>query len=57
MFKDWDNIYRNIREEKLSKGVAKISPADTRDLHKSNVINQVQKEHKTTRSMSSIFIN
>jgi hypothetical protein len=53
LFEEWDNIYRQIRREKLSKGIAKISPADTRDLHKSNVINQIQKEHKTVRSMSS----
>ena len=53
LFKEWDNIYRQIRREKLSKGIAKISPADTRELHKSNVINHIQKEHKTVRSMSS----
>ena len=55
LFKEWDSIYRKIRKEKLSKGIAKISPTDTRDLHKSNVINQVQKEHKTARSMPAIF--
>ena len=54
LFKEWDNIYRQIRREKLSKGIAKVSPADTRDLHKSNVINQVQKEHQTVRSMSAV---
>ena len=53
LFKEWDNIYRQIRKEKLSKDIVKVSPADTRDLHKSNVINQVQKEHQTVRSMSS----
>jgi len=53
LFKEWDNIFRQIRREKLSKGIAKISPEDTRDLHKSNVINQVQKEHKTVRNMSA----
>ncbi len=53
LFKEWDNIYRQIRREKLLKGIAKVSPADTRDLHKSNVINQVQKEHKTVRNMSA----
>jgi len=52
LFKEWDNIYRQIRREKLSKGIAKASSADTRELHKSNVINQVQKEHKTVKSMS-----
>jgi len=53
IFKEWDNIYRQIRREKLSKGITKVNPADTRVLHKSNVINQVQKEHKTVRSMST----
>ena len=53
LFKKWDYIYRQIRKEKLSKGIAKVSPADTRDLHKSNVINQVQKDHKTARSIST----
>ena len=53
LFEEWDNIYRQIRRVKLSKGIAKVSPADTRDLHKNNVINQVQKEHKTVRRMSS----
>ena len=54
LFKEWDNIYRQIRKEKLSKGITKVSPADTRDLYKSNVINQIQKEHKTARNMSAI---
>ena len=55
LFKEWDYIYREIRKEKLSKGIVKISPADTRDLHKSNVINQIQKYHKTTKTMSNKF--
>ena len=55
LFREWDNIYKHIRKEKLSKGVAKVSPEDTRDLHKNNVINKVQKEHKTVRSMSANF--
>ena len=53
MFDEWDNIYRQIRKEKLLKGIVKVSPADTRDLHKSNIINQVQKDHKTARSIST----
>ena len=53
LFEKWDNIYRHIRKEKLSKGIVKVSPADTRDLHKSNIINQVQKDHKTARSIST----
>jgi radical SAM superfamily enzyme YgiQ (UPF0313 family) len=55
LFREWDNIYKHIRKEKLSKGVVKVSPEDTRDLHKNNVINKVQKEHKTARSMSANF--
>jgi len=51
LFKEWDNIYRQIRKEKLSKGVVKVSPADTRDLHKSNIINQINKDHKTVKSI------
>ena len=53
LFEEWDNIYRQIRKEKLSKDIVKVSPADTRDLHKSNIINQVQKDHKTARSIST----
>ena len=53
LFEEWDNIYRQIRKEKLSKDIVKVSPADTRDLHKSNIINQVQKDHKTARSIPS----
>jgi len=53
LFEEWDNIYRQVRKEKLSKGIIKVSSADTRDLHKSNVINQVQKDHKTVRSIST----
>ena len=53
MFEEWDNIYRQIRKEKLSKNIVKVSPADTRDLHKSNIIDQVQKDHNTARSIST----
>jgi radical SAM superfamily enzyme YgiQ (UPF0313 family) len=51
LFEEWDNIYRQIRKEKLLKDIVKVSPEDTRDLHKSNIINQVQKDHKTARSI------
>ena len=49
LFKNWDNIYRKIRTEKLSKGIAKVSPADTRELHLHNVIDQVKKDHNTSK--------
>lgn len=54
LFKDWDNIYRQIRKEKLLNGIVKASPTDTRELHRGNVINQVQKDHQTARSISAI---
>ena len=41
------------KKEKLSKSIVKVSPADIRDLYKSNIINQVQKDHKTARSIST----
>ena len=51
LFEEWDNIYRKIRKEKLSKEIIKASPTDTRDLHKSNIINQIDKDHKTVKSI------
>ena len=49
LFKSWDNVYRQIRKEKISKGISKISPSDTRDLYKTNVITQVTKSHKYSK--------
>ena len=49
LFKNWDSIYRKIRSEKLSKGIVKISPVDTRELHLHNVIDQVKKDHHTSK--------
>ncbi len=49
LFKNWDNIYKKIRSEKLSKGIVKISPADTRELHLHNVIDHVKKDHNTSK--------
>ena len=43
------------KKEKLSKSIVKVSPADIRDLYKSNIINQVQKDHKTSRNISTTF--
>jgi len=51
LFKNWDNIYKKIRSEKLSKGIVKISPQDTRELHLHNVIDQVKRDHDTSKVM------
>ena len=54
LFKNWDDIYRNIRKEKLLKGLVTISPADTRELYLGNVVEQVLKDHNTTRTIGKI---
>ena len=56
LVKEWDNIYRQIRNEKLSKGIEEISPTDTRDLYKINVINRVKKEHETTWRVNGVEV-
>ena len=56
LIKEWDNIYRQIRNEKLSKGIDEISPIDTRDLYKVNVINRVKKEHETTWMVNGVKV-
>jgi uncharacterized protein YbaP (TraB family) len=56
LIKEWDNIYRQIRNEKLSKGIDEISPIDTRNLYKVNVINRVKKEHETTWMVNGVKV-
>ena len=57
LFKNWDKIYANVRKEKLLKDVVKISLSDTRELHKNNVIYQIEKEHNTAKIISTIKSN
>jgi len=56
LFKEWDNIYRQIRSEKLSKGFDEISPSDTSELYKINVMNRLQRDHKTTWRVNGIEV-
>ena len=56
LFKEWDNIYRQIRSEKISKGLDEISPSDTSVLYKINVMNRLQRDHKTTWKIKGIEV-
>ena len=56
MFKEWDNIYRKIRTEKIEKGLDEISPSDTSGLYKINVMNRLQRDHKTTWKVNGIEV-
>ncbi|MSO92263.1 MAG: B12-binding domain-containing radical SAM protein [Rhodospirillales bacterium] len=52
MFREWDAIYRSIRKHNLAVGAAKISPADTTELHRGNVIDVIRLNHETPRQMT-----
>jgi radical SAM superfamily enzyme YgiQ (UPF0313 family) len=56
LFKEWDNIYRQIRSEKLSKGLDEISPSDTSELYKINVMNRLKRDHETTWKVNGIEV-
>ena len=45
LFADWDQIYRTIRRQKVAAGTVLKPPAETTDLHKTNVIKVVRHEH------------
>jgi len=47
MFARWDDIYRQIREEKRRQGTLIPAPADTTQIHKGNVIDLLRKGHET----------
>ena len=49
LFKEWDNIYRNIRNKKISSGVIEKSTDQFTDLHKVNVISAIVKDHSTKK--------
>lgn len=47
MFAGWDDTYRKIRGQNLASGVQVEAPADTTELHKSNVIDAIKRDHGT----------
>jgi hypothetical protein len=54
LFSSWDAIYRRIHEEKLECGAITVHPSDTTELHRSNVVPGLIKEHSTPRSISAV---
>src|SRR5262249_3440328 len=50
MFAAWDAIYRRIHEQKLECGAVQPQPADTRELHRKNVVPALIQEHTTART-------
>jgi anaerobic magnesium-protoporphyrin IX monomethyl ester cyclase len=52
MFASWDPIYRAVRKQKLDHGVVTLAPADTTELHRTNVIAALSKEHGAARSVA-----
>ncbi len=51
-FAGWDEIYRRIRNEKLAQGIVQRAPADARELHRNNVIGQLEQDHASARRMT-----
>ncbi len=50
-FDGWHGIYARIRAEKLRSGVAAPAPADTRELHRTNVVTLLEGEHRHARRL------
>ena len=50
LFEDWDAIFREIRRDQVARGAIGEHPADTRDLHRRNVIPVLRQNHQTARS-------
>ena len=53
LFADWDDQYRNIRREKLQRGIVQLAPEDARDLHRGNVISQLEQDHTSARRIAA----
>ena len=49
LFAEWDKVYRNIRNKKISSGVVEKSPEESTELHKVNVISAIIKDHSTKK--------
>ena len=49
LFAEWNQVYKNIRNKKISSGVIEKSPAESKELHKVNVISAIIKDHSTNK--------
>lgn len=53
LFANWDQIYRGIRQEKLDRGIVQPAPSDARELHRGNVIAQLERDHASARQIEA----
>ena len=53
MIIDWNDIYRNIRRDKLNNGTVWEVPADTRQLHETSIVRKIQHEHNTPHRVTA----
>lgn len=51
MFAGWDAIFRSVRTQKITNAVVSTSPADTTDLHRTNVIVALTREHGASHTI------
>lgn len=45
MFSKWDDAFKRVRDQKLAQGIISAGPAETTDLHRTNVIAALVREH------------
>jgi anaerobic magnesium-protoporphyrin IX monomethyl ester cyclase len=57
MFASWNPIYRWIHEQMLEFGAITRTPADASELHRTNVIPALVKQHTTKRTIASLPIH
>src|SRR5262249_11587517 len=57
MFASWDSIYRRIHEQLLESGAITRTPADAGELHRTNVIPALVKQHTTKRTIASFSVH
>jgi radical SAM superfamily enzyme YgiQ (UPF0313 family) len=52
MIASWDGIYRSVRQQKMTSGAVERAPSDTSELHRTNVIAALTRDHATARSIA-----
>ena len=51
-FDGWNEIYAEIRRSKIAEGSATVAPADTRQLHRRNVVPLLDLDHGKERRLA-----
>lgn len=51
MFAGWDAVYRDIRRQVIDQGIFETAPADTTEIHRTNVIGLLRRDHQTARAL------